>query len=213
MPVAGGVFSVKLDFDAAYFDGSDRWLEIAVKRPDEMKFTTLDVRQKITSAPYSVKSKSADEANNAAQLGGVNADEYVTTSTVGNSFIKNDVTQQTADFNVSGNGILGGALQATEVIAQTPSGTYGLTQTDGTTTVSTYVGNSSSGANGGWFGTRSNSPLFLFTNSGQPTMTLTGGNVGIGTVTPQSRIDRADFDFQSVWFHAHERHDNGRDIR
>ena len=188
VPVAGGAFSVRLDFDEAHFNGDDRWLEIAVKRPDQKNFTTLDVRQKITSAPYSIKSKSAVEANNAAQLGGVVASEYVTTSTIGNTFIKNDVMQQTADFNVSGNGILGGALQATEVRAQTPTGTYGLTQTDGTTTVSTYVGNSSSGATGGWFGTRSNSPLFLFTNSGQPTMTLTGGNVGVGTVTPQSRI-------------------------
>ncbi len=188
VPVAGGAFTVKLDFDAAHFNGDDRWLEIAIKRPDQKDFTTLDVRQKITSAPYSVKSKSADEANNAAQLGGVDASEYVTTSTVGNSFINNDVKQQTADFNVSGNGTLGGVLQAAEVTAQTPSGTYGLTQTDGATTVSTYVGSSSSGATGGWFGTRSNSPLFFFTNSGQPTMTVTGGNVGIGTVTPQSKL-------------------------
>lgn len=188
VPVAGGSFTVKLDFDAAYFDGDDRWLEIAVKRPDQKDFTTLDGRQKITSAPYSIKSKSAVEANNAAQLGGVAASEYVTTSTVGNSFIKNDVTQQTADFNVSGSGIVGGVLQAAEVRAQTPTGAYGLTQTDGATTVSTYVGGSSSGAAGGWFGTRSNSPLFLFTNGGQPTMTLTGGNVGVGTVTPQSKI-------------------------
>src|SRR5688572_23882497 len=94
VPVSNGAFTVKLDFGAANFDGSNRWLEIAVKRPSQEIFTTLAPRQSIGSSPYSIKSKSADLAFNSTQLGGVDASEYVTTSEVGSSFIKNDTAQQ-----------------------------------------------------------------------------------------------------------------------
>jgi len=65
-----------------------------------------------------------------------------------------------------------------------------LTHSDGTTTVGTYIGGSTSGATGGWFGTQSNHKLFFFTNNGQPSMTIdTTGNVGIGTFEPRARLD------------------------
>lgn len=107
VPVTNNVFNVTLDFGASVFDGSNRWLEIAVKRPADATFTTLSPRQQINSVPYSVKTKTADLATNSNQLGGVNASEYVTNASVGSSFIKNGTTQQTADFNVSGTGSLG----------------------------------------------------------------------------------------------------------
>lgn len=108
VPVTNNVFSVTLDFGSSVFDGSNRWLEIAVKRPADATYTTLTPRHQISSVPYSVKIKTADVATNSNQLGEVNASEYVTTSTVGGSFIKNETTQQTANFNISGNGIIGG---------------------------------------------------------------------------------------------------------
>jgi hypothetical protein len=109
VPVSNDVFSVTLDFGAVPFDGSDRWLEIAVKLPGEKTFVDLTPRQKIAAVPYTIKSKSADEATNAAQLGGVDASEYLTTTTGGNAFVKNDTAQQAgANFNIAGNGIVGG---------------------------------------------------------------------------------------------------------
>ncbi|MCA9289622.1 MAG: tail fiber domain-containing protein [Phycisphaerales bacterium] len=51
MPVSGGVFSVELDFGAAAFDGTARWLEIAVEG------TTLSPRQMVTGAPYSIQTR------------------------------------------------------------------------------------------------------------------------------------------------------------
>jgi hypothetical protein len=100
--------------------------------------------------------------------------------------------QAGASFNIDGDGTIGGALQAAAVRAQTARGVYGLTHTDGMTTVGTYVGGSSSGAEGGWFGTQSNDKLFFFTNNGQPTMTVdTTGNVGVGTTTPRATLDVA----------------------
>src|SRR3954468_4497210 len=64
--VANGIFTVQLDFGSSSFNGSQRWLEIAVKKPAEPSFTTLGPRQPVTSAPYSVRSlnsTSADTAN------------------------------------------------------------------------------------------------------------------------------------------------------
>lgn len=65
-----GVFTVSLDFGAAAFDGTDRFLEIAVKRNAGDPFTVLTPRQKINSVPYAIKSRSSDTATNALNFGG-----------------------------------------------------------------------------------------------------------------------------------------------
>jgi hypothetical protein len=70
------------------------------------------------------------------------------------------------------------------------SNAFGIAQTDGTATVATLVGNNSSGTLGGWLGTQTNHPLFLFANIGQPKMTLLpNGNVGIGTLIPSRTLE------------------------
>ena len=62
---------------------------------------------------------------------------------------------------------------------------YGFTQIDGDVIMGTYVDPS-----GGWIGTNSNSDFHFFTNDGNPSMTLsTSGNFGIGTTTPQTKLD------------------------
>ena len=104
--VSGGVFTVKLNFDAANFDGSNRWLEIAVKRPEQSGFTTLLPRAPVTSAPYAIRSLNA---TNATQFDGF---------TIGD-FIQNTTTQQTANFNISGNGTTGGTLSGSVVNSDT----------------------------------------------------------------------------------------------
>ncbi len=128
VPVAGGIFSVKLDF-GANFDGQTRFLEIAVKPPGSANsFVTLAPRQTITSAPYAIKSLTA---TNALQLGGIAANQYVLT---GDSRLNDDrnplpnsanyiqnatATQANADFAISGSGTLGGTLSAETVNART----------------------------------------------------------------------------------------------
>ena len=92
VPVTKSVFSVNLDFGAAAFPGADRFLETATRKNSTEPFAILGPRQKITSAPYSIKSKSAETATaaitaesatrattaiNALQLGGVGANRYV----------------------------------------------------------------------------------------------------------------------------------------
>jgi hypothetical protein len=110
--VSNGVFTVKLDFDAAHFSGPDRWLEILVRPAGSGAFATLSPRQRVTSSPYSIKSL------NSTQLGGVDANQYVITTDprmtdardpLPNSpnYIRNSVELQNGNFNVSGDGRVG----------------------------------------------------------------------------------------------------------
>lgn len=63
---------------------------------------------------------------------------------------------------------------------------YGFTHTNGAVTVDSYID-----AQGGWLGTRSNHPLYFFTNNGFAQMTIgTNGNVCIGlTNLSNARLD------------------------
>lgn len=94
--VANGIFTVRLDF-GAQFDGSARWLEIAVRPAGGIAFTNLAPRQPITSAPYAIRGSTAA---NSLLLGGI----------APSGFIQNTTVAQTANFNVSGNGTIGGDL-------------------------------------------------------------------------------------------------------
>ena len=114
--VANGVFTVGLDFGANTFPGAARYLEIAVKRPLGTNFTKLTPRQPVTSTPYSIRSLSAANSDNAAQLGGTAASGFVQTNdsrlsdartpTAGSAnYVQNTTTQQTAaNFNIDGTG-------------------------------------------------------------------------------------------------------------
>src|SRR5262245_11158873 len=81
--VAGGLFTVTLDFGPTAFVGPARFLEISARPNGGGAFTLLTPRQQVTSAPYAVRSSAsggADVAMNAYQLGGIDALEYVRTT-------------------------------------------------------------------------------------------------------------------------------------
>jgi hypothetical protein len=107
--VAGGVFGVLLDF-GDQFPGAPRFIEIRVRVAGGASYTALVPRQPLSSAPYAIKSKGADtaaSATNALQLGGVPANQYLTTANAQTSFISNwnvPAIPQTANFAISGNG-------------------------------------------------------------------------------------------------------------
>lgn len=67
VPVTNGLFTVTLDFGAAVFDGSPRFLEISV-RPggSAIPYTLLTPRQQVTSVPYAIQSLNAGKAATAA---------------------------------------------------------------------------------------------------------------------------------------------------
>jgi hypothetical protein len=131
IPVTGGIFSVKLDF-GANFNGQARFLEVGARvagTPDT--FTILTPRQSFTSTPYAIKSLTAETAMNALQLGGVDSNQFVATNDprmtddrnplAGNTnYVQNSTAQQnSANFNISGDGKLGGTLTAETVNAET----------------------------------------------------------------------------------------------
>lgn len=130
--VTNGIFTVQLSFAAPNaFDGSPRWLEIAVRKAsDPPGFTPLTPRQPITSSPYSIRTLSAAVADMAADtqaVGGTPAAQIIKegdarltdarTPTAGSTdYIQNTATQQpSSTFNVSGNGTVAGTMAATTV--------------------------------------------------------------------------------------------------
>ena len=143
--VNNGVFSVRIDF-GNQFPGANRYLEIRVKESSGTEFTTLTPRQAISSAPYAIKSlnaenavtansansaTSANTATNSLRLSGVDGRLYVVTddarladarTPLPNSpnYIQNRTTQQAAsNFNITGNGTVGGTLSGNVVNAAT----------------------------------------------------------------------------------------------
>jgi hypothetical protein len=128
--VTGGIFSAGLDFGACAtcFDGTNRFLEIAVTTAGGATFTTLSPRQPITSTPYALKSLNAAAADGlsvacvncvtSSQIQSVDATVLSGTLPVSSipagssNYIQNATSQQAGDFNISGNGTAGGALSA-----------------------------------------------------------------------------------------------------
>jgi hypothetical protein len=83
-----------------------------------------------------------------------------------------------------GNVGIGSLNPTTKLQVQTADASYGITHTNGTVIVGTYIGSS-----GGWLGTKTNHPLYFFTNNSNALMTVaTNGNVGIGTIAPAYRL-------------------------
>jgi hypothetical protein len=66
--VTDGLFTVALDFGAAAFTGSARWLEIAVQPGAGGGFTTLAPRQELTATPNALYSRTAGSASTLSGL-------------------------------------------------------------------------------------------------------------------------------------------------
>ena len=206
---ANGVFSVKLDFGSNALSGANRWLEIAVRRNAGESYVTLAPREQINSSPYAVRTLSAAQADvslDSQKLGGVAASEYVTNSTVGSSFIRNQTTPQTANFNISGNALVGGLVglgtpangnfrldSFGSIRAYTNNSAHFVAETTGGT--NTWARFYMRSPNRSWFmGTSQNfngDQFYLADETaGQIRMAVaTNGFVGFGTSNPQSGLE------------------------
>jgi hypothetical protein len=120
--VSGGVFTVTLDFGASAFPGAPRFLEISLRPAGMGAFTTLNPRQPVTAVPYAIKSLGATAADglSPACAGCVTSAQIGSLPASSGSYIQNTTTQQaTSNFNISGNGTVGGTLAADTVNAAT----------------------------------------------------------------------------------------------
>ncbi len=85
--ITAGLFTVQLDFGSMPFAaGTERFLEVRVKKPTEATFTILTPRQRVAGVPFGTRALSAatadaatmaSTATNANQLGGVTAANYL----------------------------------------------------------------------------------------------------------------------------------------
>lgn len=73
---------------------------------------------------------------------------------------------------------------STKLQVKTGNESYGISHTNGTVEISTFTGNT-----GGWIGTTSNHPFYLYSNNGAYQATLLpNGNFGIGTPNPLTSL-------------------------
>jgi hypothetical protein len=195
--VTAGSFSIKLDFGAGVFAGGTRFIEVAVRHNSGESYVTLGPREQIVSSPYGVRTLSTAMADDSQKLGGVAASEYVTTSTVGSSFINNNTAPQTANFNITGNGRVGGNFgigTATPNAGLEIRGTGAATQQRITDTAS---GNSlvlQGGAGGNMkitgfnYNTFTAVPLYFSVDGANTIFNSGGGNVGVGLTSPATKL-------------------------
>lgn len=157
--------ATNLKLNPAILDAENSFFEIGV-RPGTSTgaFTTLTTRQPLTAVPLAMRANTADDAFravNADKLGGISSDQFVRTNdgrlsdartpTAGSgNYIQNTTTQQTANFNVSGNGTIGGNLTVNGTISGTlPGGSGSYIQNTTTQQPNTNFNISGGGTVGG----------------------------------------------------------------
>lgn len=128
--VVDGIFTVDMDFGANALSGANRYIQIAVFSPTANSFVALNPRQLMTSAPYAIKAlnaEAAQTANDSHNLGGVPAAGYVRTTDPrlsdprdpnpgSGNYVQNRASVQAgANFNIAGNGTVGGILSGDTV--------------------------------------------------------------------------------------------------
>jgi trimeric autotransporter adhesin len=176
--VTNGIFTTTIDFGVCpgCFNGTPRFLEIAVKLTSDITFTTLGPRQPITSTPYAIRSLNAVAADGlsvacincvtSSQIqsvngGAVNGTIPIASVPAGSAnYIQNGVNQQaSSNFNISGDGMAGGTLSSTIVNATTQYnlGANRVLSASGTANLfaGVNVGANNNGVNNAFFGASS----------------------------------------------------------
>ncbi len=156
--VANGTFSAALDFGATAFDGTDRYLEIAVRCPaGSGSYTTLAPRQTVTAAPYALGLYGLEVQYNVTSpnlIGGINGNN-VTAGVVGATIsgggepgLFNSVTDNYSTVSGGGNNRAGnnsGTL-SDSYYATVSGGRNNSANSEGTTVSGGYSNTASSSA-------------------------------------------------------------------
>jgi hypothetical protein len=103
LPVVNGVFTLTFNGSISWmFPGRGLWIQTSVRPAGSPSPPTiLAPRQQITSTPFSISSLLSADSN---RLGGIEANQYLTTTSGAATFIQNGTTQQTGGFNLNGTG-------------------------------------------------------------------------------------------------------------
>jgi hypothetical protein len=171
--VTDGIFTVQLDFGAAPLNGDSRFLEISVRPSDGPAGATLTPRQQITTAPYAIKSLNAASAdglsvacvscvtsNQIASVHGSALSGSIPVASVpagsGNYVQNSTLLQASSNFNIDGNGTVGGTLSGNVVNATSQYNILGfrLLSIAGTANIFAGInsGTMNTGSNNSFFG-------------------------------------------------------------
>ena len=220
VPVSGGLFTVTLDFGSGAFNGAARWLEIGVRtNGSAAAYTTLSPRQFVTSVPYAVRASDAGTLNGQAASSFAPASgsgNYVAKSgdsmTGALSLLANGLAAGGSQFVLSGGNVgIGTATPSTrlEVVGNNPSGPVAIFKQTNLANLGRLVIDSPTDdasrpslitlrragvdrwSVGGIYGSDSFGIGSDSTVPHQKMVVTTNGNVGIGTASPQAKLDVA----------------------
>ena len=176
--VIDGSFTVELDFGIGVFTGDARWLEIGVRPGDSVdSYTTLSPRQKITPTPYALYAETAgisgtddDVPDNDGEVpDNISINNGLLYAPSGSSSVGIGTTspQPAVKLEVKSS-VSGGHAVAGYATGDDNTAIFGMSSPNG---YSAIQGNANGADYAGYFAGN---------------VVVTGGNVGIGTVSPQA---------------------------
>jgi len=179
VPVNDGKFHAVLDFGTSAFDGTARWIEVAVRTNGAGNYSYLSPRQPVLSVPYAVQAKISENAKTAqnAQTATTAGPNAVATASIQDSAVtapKIAVGQVVKSLNGLTDGV---TIQAGQNVTITPNGNdlaIAATNVWGTT------GNAGTTPGANFIGTTDNQLLMI-----------KASKVGVGTANPKSELDVA----------------------
>ncbi|MCP4712656.1 MAG: hypothetical protein GY869_28860, partial [Planctomycetes bacterium] len=203
--VYDGYFTVTLDFGSLAFNGDARWLQIGVRPYTSTgNFATLSPRQNVSPIPYAMYAETAESVVGGIGVKGSGASNYIPKfldlTTLGNSVIYESgagnigigTTTPDARLDVQGGSITAVNAQSSNsnAISATSSagGGWAAVRANATAPDTYGIWGSSSNYVGGRFESDTGIALETSTSSGHAA-TFMGGNVGIGTSTPTSKLE------------------------
>jgi hypothetical protein len=199
--LTNGLFTVSLDFGAGIFTGPGRWVEIAVRTNGAPVFTNLSPRQALSPAPYAIHAGSASNVANGSVVKSLNSlrdnvtlvgGAGVTLTPAGNSITIAATNvggtsgpwalNGASAFYNGGNVGIGSATPAARLFVVSPA----ASALDNTAAFwAPAIGPDAShvhyGTTGDWY-------IRSASRSGKVVLQDFGGNVGIGTANPQSKL-------------------------
>lgn len=103
LAVINGIFTVEFGFSTSELPpGTVLWVQTSVRPAGSAQsYITLAPRQRILSAPSAINSLLSADSQ---RLGGIDANQYLTTTSGATVFIQNGTTPQTGGFNLNGTG-------------------------------------------------------------------------------------------------------------
>ncbi|MCL4785941.1 MAG: hypothetical protein KJ070_03990 [Verrucomicrobia bacterium] len=200
--VINGLFRARIDFGAGVFTGPPRWLEIQVRPAGNGNFQTLSPRQELTSSPYAIRAQTAGTAadvSNGSVVRSLNSlkDDVALAAGANVTIAPNGNTLTISSTGPGGNvwGLNGanayytaGKVGIGVDIPPAPLSVFSSTASALDNTAVFYAPALGANASHVHYGTTGDWYIRSASGTGKVVLQDSGGNVGIGTQTPTSKL-------------------------